>query len=76
MTLKILFPKRITLLRGNHETRNMTQYFTFRQECLDKYDIETYDLIMEMFDNLPLVATVNGLYMCVHAGISPDLMDL
>lgn len=76
MALKILFPKKVTLLRGNHETRSMTSYFTFRQECLEKYDVETYDTIMEMFDSLPLMATVNDLYLCVHGGISPELFQL
>jgi serine/threonine-protein phosphatase 2B catalytic subunit len=54
----------------------MTTAFTFRDECMKYYDLETYDLVMELFDNLPLVAIVNGLYMCVHGGISPDLMDI
>ena len=34
--LKVRYPKQITLLRGNHETRGMTEMFTFRQEVLDK----------------------------------------
>ena len=76
MALKILFPKKVTLLRGNHETRSMTSYFTFRQECLEKYDVETYDAVMDMFDSLPLMATVNDLYLCVHGGISPELFQL
>jgi serine/threonine-protein phosphatase 2B catalytic subunit len=76
MALKILFPKKVTLLRGNHESRSMTSYFTFRQECLEKYDVETYEIIMEMFDSLPLMATVNDLYLCVHAGISPEMFQL
>ena len=76
MALKINYPKQVIMLRGNHESRSMTTYFTYRQECLDKYDVEIYDAFMEMFDNLPLMATVNDLFLCVHGGISPDLHDI
>lgn len=64
------------MLRGNHETRCMTAHFTFRQECLDKYDQEVYDAIMDMFDALPLMCTINNLFLCVHGGISPELFQL
>ena len=47
------------LLRGNHESRTMTEYFTFREEVLEKYDNEVYDAILQMFDTMPLVAIVN-----------------
>ena len=76
LSLKICYPKKITLLRGNHESRSMTTYFTFRQECLEKYDVETYELVMEFFDTLPIMCQVNNLYLCVHAGISPELFEL
>ena len=64
------------MLRGNHESRKMTDRFTFREECLDKYDEETYELFMELFDNLPLAAVVANKYFAVHGGISPDINSI
>ena len=38
LCLKLKYPGHITLLRGNHESRAMTEHFTFREEVLRKYD--------------------------------------
>ena len=38
LSLKINFPENIVLLRGNHESRNMTENFTFRNEVIEQYD--------------------------------------
>jgi serine/threonine-protein phosphatase 2B catalytic subunit len=32
--IKINYPKNFILLRGNHESRNMTENFTFREEAI------------------------------------------
>lgn len=34
IAIKINFPKKFVLLRGNHESRNMTESFTFREEVI------------------------------------------
>mgnify|MGYP001027973301 CR=1 FL=1 len=73
---KIKHPQEIFLLRGNHESRQMTSYFNFRSEVLDKQDIEVYDLVMESFDAMPLACVVNGKFFAVHGGISPDLKNI
>lgn len=75
LALKINYPTQITMLRGNHESRAMTEHFTFRDEVLKKYDGDesVYERFIESFEALPIAADVNGDYLCMHGGISPDL---
>ncbi len=64
------------MLRGNHECRQMTAFFNFRAEVLYKYDEQIYNLFMEAFDTLPLSCLVNGKFLALHGGISPDLKTI
>ena len=78
--LKLAFPEQVTLLRGNHESREITEFFNFEQEAFVKYDEEVYVAIMDAFDALPLAALVDtpsyGRYLCLHGGIGPSLTSL
>ena len=74
--LKLSFPTTIFMLRGNHECRQMTSMFSFRTECLYKYDQDVYDSFMESFDCLPMACLVNNCFLAVHGGISPELLTL
>ena len=37
---------------------------------LTVYDSQCYDAVMEMFDQLPISAVVNGQFLALHGGIS------
>ncbi|CAI4047172.1 calcineurin catalytic subunit A SKDI_12G4600 [Saccharomyces kudriavzevii IFO 1802] len=74
--LKLNHLGRFWMLRGNHECRHLTSYFTFKNEMLHKYDMEVYDACCRSFNTLPLAALMNGQYFCVHGGISPELKSV
>ncbi|KAJ3434734.1 serine/threonine-protein phosphatase 2b catalytic subunit alpha [Anaeramoeba flamelloides] len=74
-TLKVCQPKGCFLLR-DHECRQLTSFFNFKSEVIEKYDEEIYDVIMETFDCLPIAAIVDDQFFCVHGGLSPKLRTL
>lgn len=78
LVLKLRYPERIFLIRGNHESRTITTNYGFYTEVLNKYQgsADVWNYITDLFDYLPLGATIDGKIFACHGGLSPSCQQL
>lgn len=82
--LKLISPNKTILIRGNHEFEDITHFYGFKAECIEKYDIYIYEKFIDIFKYLPVCCIIetqkeiqketNELlikrFFCVHGGIT------
>jgi len=74
--LKIMYPNKIWILRGNHECPEVNAMYGLLGECEERFGNDAkqvFTKINEALISLPLCAVINKKIFCVHGGISPSL---
>lgn len=78
-SLKILYPQRVFLIRGNHEDRLMNVNYGFHADCTRKFGRDgdgIWERVNDVFEFLPIAALVEGAILCIHGGIGDSITQL
>jgi protein phosphatase len=74
--LKVLFPRDVFVIRGNHEFKSLCTDCGFTGEIAQIFPVVSpMEAILEAFTYIPLAAIINKTVLCVHGGIGPPLIS-
>jgi len=80
LALKIVKPKNVWLVRGNHEDIMMNEKYGFWEECIahlgDRAGLMIFLAMQKAFDQLPLACLVAQCVLVVHGGIGDGKWSL
>ncbi|EGT45479.1 hypothetical protein CAEBREN_32030 [Caenorhabditis brenneri] len=74
--LHLLYPDKVSLLRGNHESRPVNMQYGFYFECSRRFSPNLYESFQYAFYCMPVCAVVGKRIICMHGGISEDLKSM
>lgn len=73
---KVLYPDKIFLLRGNHECASINRIYGFYDECKRRFNVKLWRTFVDIFNCMPVAALIAGRILCMHGGLSPELLSL
>ncbi|CCK72902.1 protein-serine/threonine phosphatase KNAG_0M00490 [Huiozyma naganishii CBS 8797] len=73
---KLKYRDNFFMLRGNHESANITKMYGFYDECKRRKSTKLWRNFVDVFNCLPIAAVIQDKIFCVHGGISPELNNL
>lgn len=73
---KLKYRGNFFMLRGNHESANVTKIYGFYDECKRRMGSKSWRYFVDVFNTLPIAATIQDKIFCVHGGISPEMEDV
>ncbi|KAG4911141.1 hypothetical protein JHK87_057257 [Glycine soja] len=76
LAYKIKYPENFFLLRGNHECASINRIYGFYDECKRRFNVRLWKTFTECFNCLPVAALIDEKILCMHGGLSPDLLNL
>ena len=77
LVMKLLWPKNVHVLRGNHEFEEIFRNGGFSAELNELYPLCNIDQnFQECFAQMPLAAIVDDYVFCVHGGIGPSVLSV
>jgi len=71
---KIKYPENFFLLRGNHESPSICRIYGFYDECKQRYSVKLWKTFCDVFNCLPACAIVDDKVICMHGGLSQEMM--
>jgi serine/threonine-protein phosphatase PP1 catalytic subunit len=76
LSLKIKYPDNLYILRGNHEACLINRVYGFYDECKRRVGVKIWKCFIDIFNCLPITASIDDKILCMHGGLSPELKDL